>query len=520
MKCTACGENNVPTARFCAFCGTKLPVEAAPSAPSADAPSADAAPLTDGGSSHSSRPTAHPLSDNPYQPFRMSSASRMPIKPENEEKPAPKSESVYDRSESVYNKYEPFSNRIPYGSSAYENMYPEIEPAPETKAKNTSEAEAENEPLGIEPEKDCPVERPFDPSDKPGNSSAPVQPPYRAPILRGESRMPDKAPAQNTESEAEAENVPTPRVRIPAANKRVFVFSDEKESDILPRSKILKNRLYDEEDEDEEDYIDEYDGIREFDDYNEFDDDEDDYEDDEEDEEPTAGRIFVRVFSVLTVLLLIAGLVAFAYGTTVGRRLRASMGLSSEASDYILLADWQLAQHTYADASASYYNAFKLDPDNYELAMTVGAGFENAQDDKRAESLYVYLIENNPQKDAAYDRLMALLNQQGRTADYEVILKYRSAQQPGYQPPVSQVSQILQTPTASHASGAYAASLTLTLNAGGAEIRYTLDGTVPTAQSRLYTGAIVLGRGSYTIRAVAVVNGIISAEWVGEFFIS
>ena len=66
-----------------------------------------------------------------------------------------------------------------------------------------------------------------------------------------------------------------------------------------------------------------------------------------DDEEPSAGRIFVRVFSVLTVLILIAGVIAFMYGTTVGRRLRASMGSNNvlrlygvPAGEHIAIRIW------------------------------------------------------------------------------------------------------------------------------------------------------------------------------------
>ena len=66
MKCTACGENNVDNARFCAFCGAKLdttrhlPV-VEPAQEDKPEPAPDAA-----------RTTAQPLGDNPIQPARRS----------------------------------------------------------------------------------------------------------------------------------------------------------------------------------------------------------------------------------------------------------------------------------------------------------------------------------------------------------------------------------------------------------------------------------------------------------------
>lgn len=446
----------MPNARFCAFCGVKLSGEAVSPAPT------ETVHTTEAVSSDSIRGnTARPLNDNPYQPHRAPVITRPSVKP------ILGVPSEDDRAASA------------------------------AESAEHAEIAAPEEPFTFE---ELPIERPAveEPLTAEKNTAAPKADPADAP----------------------ASNDSITRVRIKSSPKRVFMFSDEEEETVRAHGKNAAVDLYDDEDDDDE-YVEEYDGIREFEENHEFEDDEDDYYEEYEDEdEPAAGRIFVQVFSILTVLLLIAGVVAFAYGTSVGRRLRASMGLSSSAEDYLLLADWQLAQHTLSDASDSYYNAFKLDMDNYELALKVGTGFENAGDDAHAEALYSYLITQNPQKDEPYDRLMTLLNRQGRSDEYKALLDYRSAQQPSYEPPVSQVSQILRTPTASHESGAYAGMLSLTLDAGGAEIRYTIDGTAPGAQSLLYTGPINLSRGSHIIRAVAVVNGIISAEWTGNFFIS
>ncbi len=489
MKCTACGENNVLGARFCAFCGIKLSDEAAP--PASAAPVREAAPVETPVymSSSAARATARPLIDNPYQPQRVPVVSRIPVKPIIETIAEEEA-----RASTIKETHASAVNEASADSSGITPTEP-IDPA-------------ENRPAGIEEEAACDVKRPFDPT--PETASAEEPRPQRAPVLNRE------AAAEEPASES---NPGGTRVHIKSSPKRVFVFADEDEADILPRGKSAKSSRYD-EDEDEDDYIEEYDGIREFDENEEFDDIDDEYEEDEDEDEPSAGHIFVRVFSVLTVLMLVAGLLAFTYGTSIGRRLLASAGMSSSAEDYMLLADWQLQQRNLSDASDSYYNAFKLDQTNYQLALTVGTGFENAGDDARAESLYSYLITVYPLENEPYDRLMALLNQQQRTIEYEALLVYRAEHQPGYEPPVSQINLILQTPTASSESGAYAAPFTLTLSAGGAEIRYTIDGTIPTAHSKLYTGEIRLDRGSHIVRAVAVVNGMISAEWKGEFFIS
>ncbi|MBR3503974.1 MAG: chitobiase/beta-hexosaminidase C-terminal domain-containing protein [Clostridia bacterium] len=72
MKCSACGEENAPNARFCSYCGARL-----------SAPAAEAASESD--PAHASASTARPVSDNPYQPRRMPKI-HADTPPEHEEK--------------------------------------------------------------------------------------------------------------------------------------------------------------------------------------------------------------------------------------------------------------------------------------------------------------------------------------------------------------------------------------------------------------------------------------------------
>ena len=335
--------------------------------------------------------------------------------------------------------------------------------------------------------------------------------PHRAPVIPAavsaeQSEAAKAAQAAETERlrrAAEAEHTCSgPRQIIKPAPQRVFLFDEEREEEDMKRQQAeLASRP--------RPVLDDID----------FEDDEEETDEDLYDEEdsPSGGRIFVRIFSALTVIALVIGIVSFLFGTSIGCRLRAGMGLSSDPADYILLAEWQMAQHNTADASESYYNAFKLDQDNFDLALTVVSRVENAGDDARAEQMYSYLINTWPQADEPYDRLMALLTRQGRTKQYEALLLLRAENQPGYLPPSLPVPD---APVPSHEGGAYEGSFQLSLDAGGADIYYTLDGTAPTTESFLYTGPITLTGGTHNLRAIAVKNGQASPEWTGSYIIS
>lgn len=79
------------------------------------------------------------------------------------------------------------------------------------------------------------------------------------------------------------------------------------------------------------------------------------------------------------------------------------------------------------------------------------------------------------------------------------------------------------TPVADLTGGTYytAQSVQLSTNAGGAEIRYTLDGSAPNATSTLYTGPIALAEaGDYTLKAVAIPDGAPSPVFTGSYTIA
>lgn len=296
---------------------------------------------------------------------------------------------------------------------------------------------------------------------------------------------------------------------------KVFLFDDEKEEEEAREREAEKARqaarrqIELERRAEEDPFFDE--------------DDEDDDDDDYDDDEESSGRgrkVFAIVISVVTVLILAVAALAFLFYTPTGSRLRAYYGMASSAEDYVYLADWQLQNGNNADAAASYYNAFLLNREDYDFALTIAQKFEQCGANERAEQMYMYLIDRNPLESDPYDYLMALLVREGKNDEYLALIDYRAQRQPGYVAPVVS-SESIAAPTASPAAGNYTGSVHITLSAeDGASIYFTVDGTEPNTSSRLYSGPVILYSGSYTLKAVAVVNGAMSEVFSAIYVVS
>ena len=237
--------------------------------------------------------------------------------------------------------------------------------------------------------------------------------------------------------------------------------------------------------------------------FDDEDDDDDDYYDDEDESSGRGGKIFIAVISVVTVLILVIGVVAFMFYTPSGSRLRAYYGMAASAEDYVYLADWQLQNGNESEAAASYYNAFLLKRDDFDFSLKIAQSFERCNAYERAEQMYMYLIDQYPLESDPYDYLMALLVREGQQEAYAALLDYRTEHQPGYVAPEPS-PQAVAAPSISPEGGNYTGSVHISMKAEeGASIYFTIDGTQPTKASRLYTGPVILYSGTYTLRAAA-----------------
>ena len=192
------------------------------------------------------------------------------------------------------------------------------------------------------------------------------------------------------------------------ADKRRLTFDGERATARLRAEQQKRNDPFYGEEEDDEDF------------------DEDDYD---EDDVGTGRRVVMIAISVVTVLALVLIGYWFTFRTDAGRRLRASGNIAASAEDYMTLGDWQKANANYADAADSYYRAFRQNRDDFDFALRVALCFEECNALDRAESVYVYLITNNPTRDEPYDRLLALLSREGKTEQYQRLLELRETNQ-------------------------------------------------------------------------------------------
>ena len=241
--------------------------------------------------------------------------------------------------------------------------------------------------------------------------------------------------------------------------------------------------------------------------------DEEDDEDDVYDDDDRGGRarmVIMIVASVLTVLLLVGVAAFFLFGTKSGSRLRATYGFAASYNDYYDLARWQRENANYTEAAETYNKAFLLNRDDYDFDMSIAQALESCGALERAEKLYLYLIDHWPEKDGAYDYLMALLLREGKRDQYNGLIELRKTNQPSYSAPAISTAAP-GAPEADPAGGNFTGSVSIALySQDGADIYFSLDGTDPTTASRRYTEPIKLYTGTYTLRAIAIKDGVFS----------
>lgn len=198
------------------------------------------------------------------------------------------------------------------------------------------------------------------------------------------------------------------------------------------------------------------------------------------------------IFIAIVIMALTAGVV---FGVRYYTKYRQS-------NDYNYQFSHARSSYTAGDKAAAYVyirQALALNPDS-EAANIFYAGI--LADDGRneeAEKLYLAVIERNAGSTEAYQALLNLYEDEGRSSDMkklilggnDTIRKYFS-------------SYIPEAPVILIPEGDYDELIDVAIRVSDNEkVYYTLDGSTPDRTSTLYTGSISLKEGRNEIRAIA-----------------
>ena len=229
----------------------------------------------------------------------------------------------------------------------------------------------------------------------------------------------------------------------------------------------------------------------------------------QETEEATEVGKNVWVFASLAVILVIALVSYGAYAY------------------YIKTADYQIskareyaANEAYAEAIASLEEAYKSYPDMSEILFLEADYYYLQQDNSSAVRVLDRIIERGdfPYEDLeeAYGKIVAIYANQGMYGQINELLRNCSEAEivtmfQGY---------LAMEPEFSYVEGSYGEVIPLKLSSNTAgNIYYTMDGTMPTKNSLVYTAPLFLGSGEQTISAFFVNDYGIESEIVSKTYI-
>lgn len=123
----------------------------------------------------------------------------------------------------------------------------------------------------------------------------------------------------------------------------------------------------------------------------------------------------IRTIVALSLVLCVAIVIIWFNWMPGGQVFRARFGLGAPASAYKMLGDQELAAGQVPRAASAYYDALRLDPDNYDYALLVGKTQEMIGDRDNAAKAYMKCVLLRPSDAEAYKRLVDLYTVMGDT---------------------------------------------------------------------------------------------------------
>ena len=148
----------------------------------------------------------------------------------------------------------------------------------------------------------------------------------------------------------------------------------------------------------------------------------------------------------------------------------------------------QYEQQNYERALKITEDALNMKPESEAANLLLARCMEKLGDAESAVLILRALIQNKTAGTPVYKECVRLLTDEGNTEEVRNLLKHSSKE-------IQEACRdyICETPVSNPAPGTYTSVQTLELKADCSEIYYTLDGSVPTRKSTLYTGPITLG---------------------------
>lgn len=185
---------------------------------------------------------------------------------------------------------------------------------------------------------------------------------------------------------------------------------------------------------------------------------------------------------------------------------------------YWLVGEEYMGLGDMEDAVMAFRIADALDPENYDGLMLLGNAYELSNMDDKAEALYINLMDNiAPSRPEAYTALIGIYLDQNRDPQAaDMMLKaYTNTDRENFRQQRKEFIPNMPQVDTNHLSGRYELEQHITVTSPqGYDIFYTLDdkATLPEGGKRVEDNTVVIPEGTFTLRAVCVVENLVSDE--------
>lgn len=209
-------------------------------------------------------------------------------------------------------------------------------------------------------------------------------------------------------------------------------------------------------------------------------------------EESGRNWLLLSMVTLLTIVLIAIGASAFMY-------------MNYSVSHQVQTARKYAGEGNYEKAIRHLDKAIKLDEGNAEIVLLQSNYYYASGDSKQAAEVLLELIEreqlSHEDMEKAYASVIAIYDEEGRYEEINTLL---------LNCPDKEVVTVFQNymamdPEFSFVTGSYDEVVPLKLSANTTgKIYYTMDGSTPTQNSKVYTAPVFLESGKYQIAAMFV----------------